>query len=61
MSTIYDVASANLECMSEICCTRIAENTGHKNYAKNRHLCTIARLCPAIASQIRYRQSEKTC
>jgi len=29
---------ANLECMSEMCCTRLAENTGRKNYAKNRHL-----------------------
>jgi len=26
--------SANLECMSEICCTRLAGNTGCKNYAK---------------------------
>jgi len=26
--------SANLECRSEICCTRLAENTGCKNYAK---------------------------
>jgi len=25
---------ANLECMSEMCCTRLAESTGHKNYAK---------------------------
>jgi len=23
--------------MSEICCTRFAENAGHKNVAKNRH------------------------
>jgi len=29
-------------------CTRLAENTGRKNYAKNRHLRTIAQLCPAI-------------
>ena len=26
--------SANLECMFEMCCTRLAENTGRKNYAK---------------------------
>jgi len=26
--------SANLECISEMCCTRLAENTGYKNYAK---------------------------
>jgi len=25
--------SANLECMSEMCCTRLAENTGHKKIA----------------------------
>ena len=36
--------SANLECMSEMCCTRLAENTGRKHYAKNRHLRTIAEL-----------------
>ena len=40
--------SANFECMSEMCCTQLAENTGCKNYAKNRHLCTIAQLCWAI-------------
>jgi len=39
---------ANLECRSEICCLRLAENTGRKNYAKNRHLLTIAQLCRAI-------------
>ena len=30
--------SANLECRSEMCCTWLAENTGRKNDAKNRHL-----------------------
>ena len=45
--------SANLECMSEMCCTRLAENTGRKNYAKNRHLCTIEQLCRAVSSQLR--------
>jgi len=30
--------SANLECRSEMCCTRVAGNTGRKNDAKNRHL-----------------------
>ena len=29
--------SANLGCWSETCCTRLAENTGRKNDAKNRH------------------------
>ena len=46
--------SANLECMSEMCCTRLAENTGRKNYAKYRHIRTIAQLCRAISSQLRY-------
>jgi len=30
--------SANLECRSETCCTRLAANTGRKKVAKNRHL-----------------------
>ena len=37
-------------------------NTGRKNYAKNRHLSTIAQCCRAIYSQVwyrMYRQSEK--
>jgi len=37
-----------------MCCMRLADNTGHKNYAKNRHLCTIAQLCRAISSQLRH-------
>ena len=40
--------SANLKCRSEMCCTRLAEHTGRKNYEKNRHLGTIAQLCRAI-------------
>jgi len=36
-----------------MCCTRLAANTGRKNYAKNRHLRTIAQLCRAISSQLR--------
>jgi len=35
-------------------CTRLAENTGHKKVAKNRHLGTIAQLCRAISSQLRH-------
>jgi len=53
--------SANLECRSEMCCTWPAE-IGRINYAKNRHLCTIAQLCWAISSQLRhaaYRQLQK--
>jgi len=30
--------------MSEMCCTRLAENTGRKKVAKNRHLGTITLL-----------------
>jgi len=33
---------------------RIAENTGPKKVAKNRHLGTIAQLCRAISSQPRH-------
>jgi len=50
--------SANLECMSEMCCTRPTENIGRKN----RHFGTITQLCQAVSSQLRhvsYRQSEK--
>ena len=46
--------SANLECRSETCCTRLAENTGRKN----RYLRNIAQVCRAISSQLRqYQQS----
>jgi len=37
-----------------MCCTRLAENTGRKNVAKNCHLGTIAQLCLAISSQLRH-------
>ena len=53
MSTIH-LHSANLECRSEMCCTRLAANTGRKKVAENRHLGTIAQLCRAISSQIRH-------
>jgi len=39
---------------SEMCCTRLAGNTGRKNYAKNRHLRTIAQLFRAVSSQLRH-------
>jgi len=45
---------ANLECRSEMCCTRLAGNTGRKNDAKNRHLRTIAQLCLAVSSQLKH-------
>ena len=41
--------NANLECRSEICCTRLTGNTGCENDAKNRHLSTIPQLCRAIS------------
>ena len=46
--------SANLECRSEMCCTRLAANAGPKKVAKNRHLSTIPQLCRAISSQLRH-------
>jgi len=46
--------SANLECRSEMCCTRLAENTGCKKMPKICHLGTIAQLCRAISSQLRH-------
>ena len=42
--------SANLEYRSEMCCTRLAGNTG----CKNRHFGTIAQLCRAISSELRH-------
>ena len=46
--------SANLECMSEMCCTWLTENMKFTHYAKNRHLRTIVQLCRAISSQLRH-------
>jgi len=37
-----------------MCCTWLAENTGRKNDAKNRHLGTIPQLCRAISWQQRH-------
>jgi len=37
-----------------MCCTWLAENTGRKNDAKNRHLVTITLLCRAVSSQLRH-------
>ena len=54
--TLTHGPSANLECRSETCCTRLAANrpTGRKKGAKNRHLGTIAQLRRAISSQLRH-------
>ena len=46
--------SANLECRSEMCCMRLAENAGHKNRPKIRHLGAVAQFCGAISSQLRH-------
>jgi len=46
--------SANLECRSEMCCTRLAANAGPKKVAKNRQLGTIPQICRAISSQLRH-------
>jgi len=45
---------ANLECRSEMYCTRLAENIGRKIVAKNRHHGSIAQLCRAMSSQLRH-------
>jgi len=46
--------SANLECRSEMCCTRLTENTVTQKLLKNRHLLTITQLCWAISLQLRH-------
>jgi len=42
------------QCEFRMCCTWFAEITGHKKYAKNCYLHTIAQLCRAISSQLRH-------
>jgi len=52
--------SANLGCRSEMCCMRLAENTGCKKLPKIRRLCTITQICRAVSSQLRqYWELEK--
>ena len=46
--------SANLECRSETCCSRLAGNTGCKTSPKSCRLGTIAQLCRAISSHLRH-------
>jgi len=53
-TSTHGLALANLECKPEMCYTRLAENTGRKNDAKNRHLRTIAQICRALSSQLRH-------
>jgi len=60
MSTILYTwcgGSTNLECRSEICCTRLARNAGLKNDTKDRHLGTIVQLCRAESLQLRHRST----
>ena len=49
-TSTHGVALANLECMFELCCTRLAETTERKN----RHFGFIAQLCRAVSSQLRH-------
>jgi len=44
--------SVNLECRSEIAARGSLKNTGRKNYAKNRHLGTIAQGCLSLSGYI---------
>jgi len=46
--------SVNLECRSDRCCARLAENTARKKSPISRHLGTIPQLCRAIFSQLRH-------
>ena len=48
------VEPTNLDCRSEMCCTRLAGNAGAKKSPKIRHLGTIAQLCRALSSQLRH-------
>jgi len=40
--------STNLECISEMCCTRLAENTGCQNYAKKIAICAPWHNCRVV-------------
>jgi len=53
-STIYTWCgpSANLECRSEMCCTRLDGNARPKKSPKIHHLGTITQLSWAISSQL---------
>ena len=55
--------SVNLGCKSEMCCMRLAENTGRKKLPKIRHLSTTAQLCRTLSSQLRHVLTirKKTC
>jgi len=44
--------SANLECMSEMCCTRLAENTGRKKSSFRHHRTTLSGCIFAVKAYI---------
>ena len=46
--------SANLECRSEMCCTRLAKNMGRKKSPRIRQLHIVAQCCRAVPSQLRH-------
>ena len=47
--------SANLECRSEMCCTRLTKNSGRKKIAKNLPAALHhTQLCRAVSSQLRH-------
>jgi len=41
-TSTHDVASANLECRSEMCCAQLAENTGRKKSPSVHHRTTLS-------------------
>jgi len=45
--------------MFEMCCMRLAKNTGHKKSPKNRYLRTVAQLYRAVSSQRRHIDNRK--
>jgi len=48
------IQSENLECRSDTCCARLAENTARKKSPRSRHLGTITQLYRAISSQLKH-------
>jgi len=52
--------TANLECRSEMCCARLAENAGPKNRQKVAIWAPSHNFCRAISSQLRHINNRKT-
>ena len=63
--TWFGLISANLGCRSETCCTRLAENTGHKKIAQNSpfaHHCSRTTLSDYVfATKARIDNGKKAC